>query len=124
MPLAGRSLGDRLVGIAMLAAALTIVVAILIETSIQVPLQRIAAVMHFRTLASVLAANSADAAADEDGVTATAVLASLRGEASVEQILLISKNGRVIASFSPTGHIESEGVLGRSEERRVGKECA
>lgn len=112
MPLAGRSLGDRLVGIAMLAAALTIVVAILIETSIQVPLQRIAAVMHFRTLASVLAANSADAAADEDGVTATAVLASLRGEASVEQILLISKNGRVIASFSPTGHIESEGVLG------------
>lgn len=112
VPLAGRSLGDRLVGIAMLAAALTIVVAILIETSIQMPLQRIAAVMHYRTLASVLAANSADAAADEDGVTATAVMASLRGEANVEQILLLGRNGRVIASFSPTGHIESEGVLG------------
>lgn len=103
MPLVGRSLGDRLVAIAMLAAALTIVVAILIETSIQMPLQRIAAVMHFRTLATVLAANSADAAADEDGVTATAVMASLRGEANVEQVLLIGKNGRVIASFHRPG---------------------
>ena len=115
MSLAGRSLGARLVGIAMLAAALTIVVAVLIETSIQVPLQRIATVMHFRTLATVLAANSADAAADEDGVTATAVMASLRGEANVEQILLIGRTGRVIASFSPTGHIESEGVLGERD---------
>ncbi len=99
----------------MLAAALTIVAAILIELSIHVPLQRIAAVMHFRTLASVLAANSADAAADQDGVTATSILASLRGEADVEQTLLVSKNGRVLASFSPTGHIESEGVLGERD---------
>ncbi len=112
---AGRDLGARLVSIAMLAAAVTIVAAVLIEVSIQVPLQRIATVMHFRTLATVLAANSADAAADEDGVTATAVLASLRGEANVEQTLLISNNGRVIASFSPTGHIESEGVLGEQD---------
>ena len=112
---AGRDLGARLVGIAMLAAAVTIVAAILIEISVQVPLQRIAAVMHFRTLAAVLSANSADAAADMDGVTATAVLASLRGEADVEQTLVISRNGRVIASFSPTGHIESEGVLGERD---------
>jgi two-component system sensor histidine kinase/response regulator len=88
---------------------------VLIQISIQVPMQRIAAVMQFRTLATVLAANSADAAADEDGVTATAILASLRGEANVEQTLLISNNGRVIASFSPTGHIESEGVLGERD---------
>lgn len=112
---AGRSLGTRLVGIVLLTAALMLVGAALIEATVQVPLQRIAAVMHFRTLATVLAANSTDAAADEDGVTATRVLASLRGEANVEQTLVIGRTGRVIASFSPSGHIASEGVLGERD---------
>ncbi len=99
----------------MLAAGVALFATVLIQLSIEIPSQRHAAGMHFSTLAKVVAANSITAAADQDGVSATRVLASLRSESEVEQTLLLGKSGRVIASFSATGHIEGEGVLGERD---------
>jgi two-component system sensor histidine kinase/response regulator len=111
-PVVRGGLGARLVSIAMLAAGVALIATFLIQLALDLPAERAAAHNQLRTISSVIAGNIAMAASFDDRSAGTRVLASLRNEPDIEQTLLFGTHGRVIASFSPSRHLEGEGALG------------
>ena len=114
-PVPTGGLGTRLVFIAVLSAGMALFAAAAIQIIVHYSSQRSAAADRLQSIAMLTAANSVSAVEFDDHATGTALLASLKSEAGIEQTLLFAANNKLIASFSPVGYLESEGTLGDAD---------